>query len=48
MPFSITPVPFERFPEGAWIVALHRLLKFQSGSSLRLSLLPYGQSDLRL
>ena len=30
-PFSITPVPFEWFPEGAWIVALHRFIEVSVG-----------------
>jgi hypothetical protein len=31
MPFSVTPVPFEGFPEGAWIVALHRFIEVSVG-----------------
>ena len=31
MPFSITPVSFEWFPEGAWIVALHGFIEVSVG-----------------
>jgi hypothetical protein len=31
MPLSITPGPFEWFPEGAWIVALHRFIEISAG-----------------
>ena len=31
MPFSIKPEPFEWFPEGAWIVALHQFIEVSVG-----------------
>ena len=41
MPFSITPVPFEWFPEGAWIVALHRFIEVSVGIIVALAVVAF-------